>query len=197
MTGASVHHVISTAPHEFAIVSRPRPGQCNEHAVRPAPGPAFSFRAVAGAENRRLQVFGGAPPLNPAAAPVRVWASARWGDALTNLRVTATITDPAGGRRRLLLSDATLDEPNTGVFEGLYLPTRSGRHYGSIGIISRGRASAAQPLHRLLHLEAGATTVDTKLDVPSFRRIVRFYFDVGDRPKNRRRRAPQWTGGEV
>lgn len=185
MTGPQVHHVVSEAPHEFAIVDRPQPGRWFMVAVRPLPGPSFGLRAVAGCENRNLQVFGGAPPLGPVNTPVRIWATARWHELLSDLTVTAVITDPSGGRHRLILRDETATEPNSGEYAGLFVPNQAGRHQGVVTVRSRHGSTMAKHHHRLLHAEEGADAIHTRVEVPQFVRLVRFYFDVGDRPEIR------------
>jgi len=85
MKSAAVKHVRSEAPHEFAIVDKPEAGRWYMAALRATTGKGFTYRAVAGGENRRLQVFGGAQNENCAGAPVRIWAKAQFGDLLSGL----------------------------------------------------------------------------------------------------------------
>jgi hypothetical protein len=72
--------------------------------------------------------------------------------------------------------------PSGGDYEGSFRPGITGRYRAEIEVLSNGRASAADPLHRILHAE-NVDDLSMKLNVPRFTRTVRFYFDVGDRPK--------------
>jgi hypothetical protein len=181
MNGPNVHHVISDAPHEFSIVDHPSAGRWYMIALRPEAGPAFTFRSVAGAENRQLQVFGGATKLNPASVPVRIWASARWGNELTNLEVSAIVIDPNGKKNRVLLTDAQIDGFGDGIYEAYFTPKRLGRYRGIIRIKNLGDAVIAHSTHRILHTEERRLSLAAK--APRFVREIPFYFDSGDRAK--------------
>lgn len=178
-TGPRLQHVVSDAPHEFAVVRRPRPGLWHMVAVRARPGPAFTLRAVAGIENRRINVYGGARIPYVVAGDVGLWASARTGDQLSGLRVTAHITDPNGSRHRVTLRDDEPGEPESGAYAGSFSPTAKGRHRGVIRIVNAGRATAAAPLRRERHAPG---VPGPELDVPRFVRQIPFYFDAGERP---------------
>lgn len=181
MSSWPVRHVISQAPHEFAIVEHPRAGRWYMIAVRAAPGPAFRFRAIAGGQNRNIQVFGGAKPKNAPGAPVRIYASGRFQHDLSQLRVTATVTSPSGITRLVTLSDDKPEEPNSGEYEGYFRPDELGRYHGRIRIQNTGRAIIAKPARRLL--DAEAKQVQLAAGAPRFVRVIPFYFDSGVRPK--------------
>jgi len=181
MNAWPVRHVISRVPHEFAIVEKPMPGRWHMIAVRAATGPAFKFKAIAGAENRNIQVFGGAPSRNPAKAPVRIYASARFQHDLSQLRVTATVTSPSGATLRVALTDDKIDEPNSGEYEGFLSVEEPGRYRGTIQIVNTGKAIIAKPARRLLDTEEKETQLSA--EAPRFVRVIPFYFDSGERPK--------------
>jgi hypothetical protein len=181
MNSWPVRHVISRVPHEFAIVEKPEPGRWHMIAVRASPGPAFNFKAIAGAENGNIQAFGGAPSRNPARAPVRIWASARFRHDLSGLRVRATVTSPSGATFRVALTDDKIDEPDSGEYEGFLSVEEVGRYRGTIQIVNTGKAIIAKPARRLMDAEDG----DIKLSAgaPKFVRVIPFYFDSGERPQ--------------
>ena len=58
--GPRMQQVVSGAPHEFAVVTRPKPGLWHIVAVCTRPGPGFTLRAIAGVENRKINIYGGA-----------------------------------------------------------------------------------------------------------------------------------------
>jgi hypothetical protein len=181
MYSSAIQHVISKSPHEFAIVGKPTAGRWYMIALRPEAGASFRFQAIAGGENRRLQTFGGANPKNCPEAPVRLWASARWGHEMSNLHVTATVAAPDGGSQRLRLDDNRFEEPNSGIYEGYVSVKRPGRYHGTILIENHGDAIIAKPARRLLDQKKNVLSVIAK--VPKFVREVPFYFDSGDRPE--------------
>jgi hypothetical protein len=184
-SAVGVSHVESSAPHEFVVVEQPLPGRWLVVVVRTRPGKAFAARLVAGGENRNLQVFGTAPPLNALGAAVKLTASARWQHELTGLRVFATIEAPSGGRQQILLHDDLPGRPGSGRYEGVYSPTESGRHRGLLTIVGSSQATIADPLTRLAHSENGV--IDTQANAPNFIRRVVVYFDAGVRPEDKQK----------
>ena len=102
MYDPNIHHVIGGAPYEFAIVEQPAAGRWHMLAFRSQLRPGVTARAIAGGENHHLQVFGDVIRNPVFGTPVRMWVSARWKDALSNLRVTATVIFPNGSRAILL-----------------------------------------------------------------------------------------------
>jgi hypothetical protein len=175
-----VHHVISSSPHEFAIVEKPKDGRWYMIAVRPHAGSSFTFQAVAGGENRHLQVFGEVTRTNYAKAPVRLWASARFIQELSNLRVTATVIAPNGRMQQIRLTDDRFNEPNSGVYEAYVTPKYQGRYRGWIRIENLGSAIVAQPNYLISHSKDKSISIEAK--VPKFVREIPFYFDSGERP---------------
>lgn len=181
MTGPGVYHCISAAPHEFAVVEKPQAGRWQMIAVRPQAGPALSFRAVAGGENPHLQVFGGASRINGKQSPVRIWARARWGHDLSNLKVTAAITTPNGRKQQVILTDRTWDEPDSGMFEAYYSPEQPGLYRGLIQINCLGNARIARSGHLISHTTKNRVSLRTA--APRFVRQIPFSFHFGDRPE--------------
>jgi len=178
-TGPRMQQVVSAAPHEFAIVTRPRPGLWHMVAVRTRPGPAFTFRAVAGVENRRINVYGGATSPHVLNGDVGVWAVARSVHELSGLRVTADLIDPNGSRHNIRLQDGDPLEPESGSYAGVFTPFTTGRHHGRIRVENAGRATVASPLRLAEHATDGVSTLE--VEVPRFVRVIPFYFDVGER----------------
>lgn len=176
---------------EFAVVDRPRPGQWLMVAFRPYAGGPVTGHAFAGSENRRLVVAGTATTDNTQGAPVLVRASVLWGDRLSGCRVTAELVGPDGSRSTVLLSDATATEPDSGAYQGVFIPTLPGRYQGTVRVEGGPQARSAQLEHRISHAidDLDVLTVPT---VPSrFVRLVPFSFWSGDRPK---RPAPEEPG---
>ena len=179
--GPNLKHVISDSPHEFAIVGKAKPGRWHIVAVRTEPGPQLRLHAVAGIENRHIQVFGGASSRNCKEAPVRIWASARWKHQLSGLLVTATINGPDGRSHLIKMNDELINEPSNGQYEGLFCPMKTGRYHGVIRIQNFGQAVLSNPIRHILHSTKGK--VDLPVKVPRFVREIPFYFDSGERPK--------------
>jgi hypothetical protein len=183
MSSSPVKHVISKAPHEFALVTKPDEGTWHMVIMRSSWGSKITCRAVAGAENRHLQVFGGAESKNCANAPVRIWAKAHYGELLSGLRITAHVVSPTGGVQHIRLDDHRLDEPNSGEYIGFYRANQQGRYYGYIKIENTGRVTSAMPVRRLLDSDEGKISIEVKM--PTFVREIPFYFDSGDRPRSK------------
>jgi hypothetical protein len=148
-------------------------------ALRISSGARTTIKAVAGGENKQLQVFGGAQNKNHAITPVRIWAKALYNELLSGLRVTARVVSPAGAVQQIQLEDNRLQEPMSGEYEG-YCMVAQGRYHGLIKIENTGKAVAAKPARRLLDSEKGK--VSPRVKAPRFVRIIPFYFDSGDRP---------------
>jgi uncharacterized protein YegL len=185
MDEPNIHHVISDSPHEFAIVEQPAAGRWHMLAFRPKPGPNFTARAMAGGENIHLQVFGDVVRNPPLGTPVRIWASARWKDELSGLRVTATVIFPNGSLQHVVLSDDKHDEPNSGLYEGYITPQTQGRYRVIIQIENKGNAIIANPNKMILHTDK--MLLSLKSSAPPFMRSVICYFDYGQRPPLRDR----------
>lgn len=183
MSSPPVKHVISRAPHEFAVVERPEPGRWYIVALRVSLGHAFSFKAIAGGENRAIQAFGGATTKNCLKAPVRIHASARYRDDLSGLRVTASVTSPSGLKRRIALNDNSLQRPHNGEYEGFVVASEPGRYQGIIRIENTGKAILAKPVRRLF--DSNEKEMKVKVKAPKFVRVIPFYFDSGPRPEVR------------
>jgi hypothetical protein len=183
MDGTDIHHVISGAPHEFAIVEKPMAGLWYMLAFRSQPGSNISARALAGGENRHLQVFGDVVKNPTFGSPVKIWASARWQDELSNLRVTATVISPDGTRDLVILRDNKYNEPNSGSYEGYVTPNKEGRYRVIIRIENKGNAIIANPYKLMMHSEK--TSISIKSNAPRFIRSIVCYFDYGRRPKVR------------
>ena len=183
MSDPWVRRVVSSAPHEFCIVDKPEPGLWYMLAIRPMPGLEFTFQAVAGSENRRLSVLGGARPANQEKCVVPLWAKAKWKHALSGLSVMATIVDPKGGRQRVRLHDDAPDEPENGQYEGFYKPNMTGRHKGVIEVRCLGEAVIAKPMCQIPHPGDNGGDFKSQIRVPAFRRTIPFYFDVGERKR--------------
>ena len=184
VTGAGtpgVSHVESPAPHEFIVVDAPAPGRWLLVVVRTRPGAAFTARAVAGGENRNLQVFASAPPYTPKADVVRLRASARWRQELTGLRVTAEVTAPSGARTRITLHDEEPGRPGSGRYEGIYSASEVGRHRAVVTFVGSPAATIADAVRLLLHTDARSLDVDAK--APRFLRQVVVSFDVASSRK--------------
>jgi len=179
MGSSPVKHVISKAPHEFALVTKPEAGIWYMVIMRRSWGSKIVCKAVAGAENRHLQVFGGADTKNCANAPVRIWAKAQYRDLLSGLKITAQVVSPAGGVQRIRLDDDKFDEPGSGEYFGYFKIEQQGRYYGHIMIENTGKVTAAMPVRRLLDSKEGKILTEVK--APSFVRVIPFYFDSGDR----------------
>ena len=211
-TGPRMNHVISDAPHEFAVVRRPKAGLWHMLAVRARPGGAFTLRAVAGIENKSIQVFGGATINHQVSGSVGVWATARFIHQLSGLRVTARIIDPRDQVHSLLLNDEQVHEPQSGSYQASFLPKTDGRHRGVLRVENLGKAVRANPLRLISH---STGTVDLQVKPPRFVREIPFYFDVGKRedpnvgtgdevpgkrPIPRKRRTPlksAWSSSKV
>jgi len=181
MSHPPVKHVISSAPHEFALVDRPDPGRWHMVALRATIGPAINFKAIAGGENRAIQVFGGATSSNCLKAPVRIHASARHRDDLSGLRMIATVISPSGIRTQIKLDDDKIEEPQSGEYEGFVTVSEPGRYYGTIRIENTGKAIMAKPVRRLL--DSNKKELKVRVKAPKFVRIIPFYFDLGGRPE--------------
>ena len=179
MNSSSVNHVISTAPHEFAIIKKPKPGRWHMIAVRAETGIAFKFRAIAGGENKNIQAFGGASTNNCLKAPVRLYASARFKNDISGLHITATIISPKGTKKYITLDDNKYGEPNSGEYEGFVTVDYPGRYHGTIRIENTGKAMTAKPARRILDSQKGK--IETDKDIPKFVRVIPFYFDSGKR----------------
>ena len=178
--GGTATQVASGAPHEFIVVERPDPGRWTLVAVRTHPGAAFSAHVVAGGENRNLQVFADAPPLNGKGAPVPIWSSARWDHELTGLHVRAIVTAPSGARQGIALDDALPDGGGSGQYLGVFNPAETGRHEALVTVTGSPAASLADPHRQLAH--ADVDSIETALAVPRFVRRVVVVFQVGDPP---------------
>jgi hypothetical protein len=177
-TGPRLQHVVSGAPHEFAVVTRPKPGRWHMVAVRTRPGAGFTLRAVAGVENRHINVYAGARIPHVLGGDVGLWASARSRHELSGLRVTAEITAPNGSRYDVVLDDTDSREPESGCYTGTFTPVANGRHRGRMQVENLGQATIASPLR----LERHGTAARLDTSVPRFVRQIPFYFDVGERP---------------
>ena len=181
MSSPGVHHCISRAPHEFALVEKPKPGCWHMVAVRPETGAAFRFKAIAGGENPKLNVWGGASSGQNNQGSVRLWAVASWGHTLSNVRVTATVTTPQGTQRRLLMTDYRGDEPDSGIYEAYLTPEQPGRYTGIIEIMNPGNARIAKSGHLISHTRE--RQVSLKTEAPRFVRQMPFSFWFGDKPE--------------
>lgn len=181
MNDPAVKHVISSAPHEFAIVDHPDPGRWYIIALRTSIGPAFNFKAIAGGENRAIQVFGGATSSNCLKAPVRIYASARYKDDLSGLRVTATVITPSGIKKQIRLDDGNLEEPHSGEYEGFVTINQPGRYHGTIRIENTGKAIMSKPVRRLF--DSNKKELKVRVKAPKFVRMIPFYFDSGEIPE--------------
>ena len=146
-------------------------------------GPNISAKALAGGENRHLQVFGDVVKNPPFGSPVKMWASARWRNELSNLRVTATVISPDGSRDLVILTDNKYNEPNTGNYEGYITPEKEGRYRVIIKIENKGNAIIANPYKLMMHTEK--TSISIKSIAPRFIRSIVCYFDYGRRQKVR------------
>lgn len=188
MTAAGTR-VVSRDSNEFAVVKAPQPGLWQMVAVRPEPGPAFAFHAFAGVAHRRLVVDGGASAANPPGAPVMIRAAALWGDRLSGLRVNAHVTAPDGARTTVMLGDASVDEPDSGDYRGVFVPPYAGRYQGLIRIVGNARTGPGQRLHRLNHVRIGTgkkvERIEVKNEASRFVRLIPFSFWSGERPKVR------------
>lgn len=181
MSSPTVKHVISNAPHEFAVVDRPEPGRWYIVALRVSTGRAFSFKAIAGGENRAIQVFGGATSKNALNAPVWIHASARYKEILSGLRVTATVISPDGIKKQITLNDSSLEEPNSGEYESFVIAEKAGRYQGIIRIQNTGKAIMAKPVRRLF--DSKKKEIKVRVKAPKFVRLIPFSFDAGKRPE--------------
>ena len=181
MSSPPVKHVISSAPHEFAVIDRPEPGRWYIVALRVSTGHAFSFKAIAGGENRAIQVFGGATSKNCLKAPVRIHASARYKEDLSGLRVTATIILPSGIKKQITLNDDSLEEPHNGEYQGFVIASEPGRYQGIIRIQNTGKAVIAKPVRRLFDTKEKEMKV--RVEAPKFVRVIPLSFDAGQRPE--------------
>lgn len=181
MSRSPVKHVISGAPHEFAVVDRPKPGRWYIVALRVSTGHAFSFKAIAGGENRALQVFGGATSKNALKSPVRIHASARYREDLSGLHITANVISPSGIKKQVTLNDDSLEEPRSGEYEGFVIASESGRYQGLIRIQNTGKAIIAKPVRRLF--DTRKKEMKVKVNAPKFVRVIPFSFDAGQRPE--------------
>lgn len=179
----ALHHVVSTAPHEFAVVERPKGGRWHIIAVRAMPGPACTARFVAGGENPTLQVAGRAIGAHGPGHTALVRASARWTDELTGVEATAVVRDPAGASHHLVLSDAMVGRGGSGDFQAPFITTMRGRHTGIITVKNVGGAERANTLHLTLHMEG--TDLDVGVKADRFVRQIPFSFEVGQ-PKELR-----------
>ena len=182
-TAVGVHHVESSAPHEFIVIDRPRTGRWLLVLLRVRAGEPFRAGVVAGGENRNLQVFASAPPLIAPGSAVAIEASARWGHELTNLTVFAEVATPSGGRHTIKFGDSEQGRPSTGRYRAVYTPAELGRHRALVTVVGSPRAAIADPLGRLLHSEAGE--IEVKAAAPHFRRQVVVYFEIENREKAR------------
>ena len=182
MMAPSVRHVISPAPHEFALVQKPLPGRWWILAVRGQPGSkTFPFYAIAGSRNMHVTVLGGATAHVLENQPVRLWAVVRWDELLSNVSVEAVIDGPDGKKHKVILHDEKENEPQSGEYEGLFIPKKTRRYQGTIHIHCRsGRAVLAQGMQRLLHDEK-AEKLSLRSKAPNFVRVVPFTFEVGQR----------------
>lgn len=176
-TDPSVHHVVSPAPHEFAVVDGPLPGRWHIVAVRARPGPAMTARFVAGGENPTLQVSGRATGTHGVGGTALIRASARWGHELTGVEATATIHDPAGGTHHVVLSDDAVERDGSGDYLAAFVTTMSGRHTGVITVRHTGRAERARASHLALH--ATTDEIDLGVGAERFVRQIPFSFEVG------------------
>ena len=193
MTAADTR-VVSRDSTEFPVVKAPQPGLWRMVAARPEPGSAIPFHAFAGVAHRRVVVGGGAAD-NPPGAPVVIRAAAVWGDRLSGLRVSARVIAPNDAETTVLLNDVTAKEPDSGIHQGVFVPTFAGRHHGMIEILGRDGASPAQLLHRLNHVRVGAgkraERIHVKTEAARFVRLIPFSFCSGERPKLHDAERPQ------
>lgn len=180
MGAAGVRHGSSQAPYEFALVQKPKPGRWHMVAVRPDGGASFTFRAIAGGKNPQLHVWGGASGGKDGQAPVRLWASASWGQTLSNLQVTALVTTPKGVKRRLLLTDCRGEERDAGMYEAYYTPEQPGRYTGVIEIVNLGNARLPRSDYLITHTTE--RHVSLKTAAPQFVRQVPFVLLYGEQP---------------
>ena len=163
------------------MVTKPDAGTWYVVAVRRSWGGKIFCKVVAGAENRHLQVFGGANNKNCINTPVRIWAKAQYKGLLSGLRVTAQVISPKGGVQQIDLDDHRADEPNSGEYIGYCNTDQKGRYFGQIKIENAGRVTAAMPVRIILDSIDGK--ISNKVNAPIFIRVIPFYFDAGDRPK--------------
>jgi len=182
-SAAGIHHVISPAPHEFTIIENPQAGRWHMIVFRPNSGNLFYFRALVGAENKELQVFGGVSRNNPSGSPVRLWATAQWKFQLSNLQVNAEIVDPDGASRKVKLTDDRGIEPYGGVYESFILPVKEGRYHGTIRIENPGQARLAKSLYILSHTRRRKMSLRKR--TPRFIREIPFFFSYGAVPETK------------
>lgn len=176
-TGPRLQHIVSDAPHEFAVVTKPRPGVWHIVAVRAKPGAAFTVRAIAGVENRGIQAFGGVRDAYTSSGSVGLWAHATAGHRLSGLDVSARIVDPKGAVHRVQLSDCAVGEPQSGDYSAVFSADVPGRHRGVLRIACSGRASRAGAVRHMLHAECN--DLDLSVQAPRFFRAIPFSFEVG------------------
>ena len=134
-------------------------------------------------DNRDVVLAGGCRPVAAVGEAVDFWASATFRDRLSGLRVKAEIVAPNGARHPIDLSDSGADDPGSGEYLGLFIPEAPGPYRYTIRISSRGNASLAGSMHRLLHAEPKKNSnIPLAAKAPAFVRLLTGYFDVGKRP---------------
>lgn len=174
-------HRRSSAPHEFSIVSDPKPGWWTAVLVRPIAGPAIRCHLVAGAERRDLRTRIQVSASTIVGATVSIQASTFFGMPLTGLRVKATVRRPSGSQFQVPMDDRGADDEETGNYRGAFLADEPGRYRGVVEVIGGGGSAEALGLTRMLHLPEGVDEVDTSTGAPPFRRRIPFQVLVGKR----------------
>lgn len=182
------------SPYATAIVRNPKPGLWHAVVVRASTGPATRVNYSAGVENRMIVVYADCDREVEVCMPTRISANAVWGEQLSGLRVTARLTGPGGSIHNVVLSDETIEEPNSGHYRGVFTPEEHGRYVGEVRIVSRGSVQNAGSIHRAVHApqkKNEAAQYDLRSKAPVFVRRIPIYFDAGTRPVPKDRDEPR------
>ncbi|MBT6116553.1 MAG: VWA domain-containing protein, partial [Rhodospirillaceae bacterium] len=181
------------SPFAMAFLDKPKPGRWTAVMVRTNVGGSSILRHAAVVENRQIVARADCDRVVPNGGAIRLSASAKWGDDLTNLDVRARIVGPDGLVHEVGLDDGRPGDPGSGRYRGVFDPAVPGRYRGLVTVLCRGDANRAGAMHRLMHTSPGGAdkaektkekgvSLDLRTEAPTFVRRVPIYFDVGGRP---------------
>jgi hypothetical protein len=178
--GNLVKKVTGRKSHKIVTVERPRSGVWTVVIFARRPPSRNGITTVnlsVGAENRNVVVTGGcSKSVYKSIEPVRLFASAKWGDGLTELKVEATVTAADGTTSTYALTDGGAMAYTSGQFSAMVQGLKVGQYKGVISVESKTRNRRADARDLLMH--STSASVDFRSPAPKFVRALPFYFEV-------------------